>query len=179
MKYLTHPLATEKISNWPWLMQSRNWPFWHLATPLLYIRPSTVISSHFFSLLEEVGNIEETYVHIFDRFISFFVLILWVQNSGGANFDVVESSLNLHWRSSVDRRFWCHHNIHNLVQIQDREEMVEVDPMILFTAGSIAVGMATVAFCLRSSSKKGVTQNSSVDRSNLIPVLKPRNIGHG
>ena len=52
--------------------------------------------------------------------------------------------------------------------------MVEVDPMILLAAGSIAVGMATVAFCLRSSSKKGVPQHSSVDRSNLIPVLKPR-----
>ena len=52
--------------------------------------------------------------------------------------------------------------------------MVEVDPMILLTAGSIAVGMATVAFCLRSPSKKGVTQHAPVDRSKLIPVLKPR-----
>ena len=47
--------------------------------------------------------------------------------------------------------------------------------MILLTAGSIAVSMATVAFCLRAPSKAVINQHISADRAaDQLPVLKPK-----
>jgi KH domain len=53
--------------------------------------------------------------------------------------------------------------------------MVEVDPMILFTAGSVAVGLAVAAICLRSSSNltdKEVTADKSPSQAATVKPKK-------
>ena len=52
--------------------------------------------------------------------------------------------------------------------------MVEVDPMLLFTAGTIAVGLATAALCLRSSSGVADKDVSNVKVTQQASVVKPK-----
>ena len=52
--------------------------------------------------------------------------------------------------------------------------MVEVDPMLLITAGSIAVGLAAAALCLRAPAKqidKKIVTNKKVEQ---VATVKPK-----
>lgn len=52
--------------------------------------------------------------------------------------------------------------------------MVEVDPMILFTAGSVAVGLAVAAICMRSSSNLTDKDTISDKLTSHTAVVKPK-----
>ena len=106
-------------------------PLSHVTPPLFHSRPSKVCSLLSFS--DEVENMEKTRVNIFDRFISFFGLILsknkppiiWMRN--GANFEAEESFIRYTYIKDrvielADRYLSCPCDSDSSIEIQDEAE---------------------------------------------------------